>query len=88
VIYSAGRSIVGCGRFLLASDLPTAPSPKKAEDFEDPLEIIPLIKHIREARKFLKTRSAILAGVPLYLCTQSDISERGFMGPWAFLGYW
>ena len=70
----------------------TAPNPQgqpPKDDFESPLEyILPIIKKIKskaeDARKFFKTRHAILDGEPLYNIGKSELSTKGFMGPWAF----
>jgi len=67
---------------------PQGQSPPNGE-FESPREyILPLLKKIttkvKDVRKFLATRSAILNGEALYNETQSSLISRGLMGPWAF----
>jgi hypothetical protein len=66
------------------SSAPSPDHPSGQKKFEDPLEVIPVIKKLNEARKFIETRKAILEGEPLYLSTQAQLKERGYLGPWAF----
>lgn len=60
------------------------PSPSDREDFENPLDIIPLVEKTKAIKKFLSTRKAILANERLSNLSQKDLKERGLLGPWAF----
>jgi len=62
----------------------SAPQAPPTKNFESPLDFLPLVKTIKEAKKFLSTRKAVLAGEPLYNLTQDEIKARDLMGPWAF----
>jgi hypothetical protein len=55
------------------------PKPTGLKDYENPVDVIPVVKKIKDIRKFVATREAILAGEKLYLLKQSDLTAREMM---------
>lgn len=63
---------------------PNTPPPSPDSGFESASEIFPIKKKLEEARKFLRTRSAIINGDRLYDNTKGELESLAVMGPWKF----
>ena len=61
-----------------------APEQTKSEKHESSLEGLPLVKSVKDASKFFKTRKAILNRERLHNLSIDDVKAIGYLGPWAF----